>query len=491
LGAGVLEETTLFDAVVKRLSELPDKRRVEFIKMVHEQIRKTPSGTAIPGQIPMSALARRIYLIGQIMDDSKAESPQHLEIQTELDSFRSEIGESGFEPLVNHDKLVENFARHKTAKRGTKFDGFYCLVALYICREEYRVRFDPQKYLARIPASEVKLGQEIGVYFARGLNDEASRHGEKEKPFPQIKPQNLESSLHSVGFTYLQKAELEERTEAFVERHRTPQLDDSTAADDNAHLILYRNRYNSSTDLIKSFLVIKPLHESAGSSKSRYHPTFHIYKAPTEKGGKEWSSAGKVVSLDSGLYVIGGQHRDVLDKRGGNVNKAPVPFRAMDIIYFPWETLDTSPLFSGLMLSVNKDGEALAGRICARPTILQNIDEARIGSMGLSDLEADLIKDQAAESEFAANLAEQDFSHILDIYGQYGSIENLADIIRENSNNHAGEDWGLGSNLTKDAQTFTDDDYGKHIGTLHSAILKDGKPFAEKRDLRVAPLRPL
>lgn len=493
---GDLEEN-LYDQVIVTLRALPKGRQGDLVRDIHKWIQKT--GASAPGvdDLSMSALARRIYLHGLLLGSAFKRqtvkggppAPKHSAIETQLDALADELKIRGFAKLADHNKTVELFCTHKVAEEGTETAGFYTLVALFIWHQEEKCGFDPKSHLHQIPESEVMLGYDIGLFFARRLNDEAKANG-TPKPFPQVAPARPDTDLHRVPFFYLQHKEFAERASRLVEEFRTPKLPDDSFGDDNAHFILFRGRRSNATDLMKSFLVIKPLVTNPRDERVTHHPTFHVYQAPQSLGGATWATPGRILPLQSGLFVIGGQHAQPLDQRSGKVRSAGVPFRSLEMLIFPWTQFDNAQLVGGLALSVNKDGKPLIARICARPTLLQFAEDARTGVVPLKDLEANIAGDLAAEHAAAELATNVDTPHFLDVYDQFGSLGALAQRTAALCNNGTGDAWGLVPGLIKpDGLPLKDSDVESLLEGAFSGVktAKD-EPFSLKRDVRIPPL---
>jgi hypothetical protein len=491
-------ETGLYDQVIDKLRGLPKGRQIELIRDIHKSIRKTGATAPGVGDLPMAALARRIYLHGLLLgieskrrrgDKGGTPAPQHSVLETKLDGLSAELKIAGFAKLSDHEKTVELFCTHKVSEEGTGIEGFYPLVALFIWNQEEKGGFDPKTYRHHIPDSELTLGYDIGIFFARRLNQEAKAQGAL-RPFPQIAPARPETDLHRVQSVYLQHKEFADRAARLVEDYRTPRLPDDSFGDDNAHFILFRGRRSNATDLMKSFLVIKSLVTSPKDDRMTHHPTFHLYQAPQTKGGALWATPGRILPLKSGLFIIGGQHAEPLDQRSGQVRSAGAPFRALELIVFPWEEFDNAQLVGGLTMSVNKDGEPLIGRICARPTLLQTAKDACTGAVNLKDLETNVQADLKAERAAAKRATNVDAALFLDVYERFGSPAGLARRTAELCNNSSGNMWQLAPGLVKKGGApLKDSDIEGMLDTALSQVVNANKePFDVQRDIRIPPL---
>jgi len=434
-------------------------------------------------------------------DKSGPPAPRHLEVEAALDALAAELSLAGFGAVGDHNRTVEYFCTHKVTGRGNDVEGFYVLAALYVWREEAAGRFDPKENRHIIPENEIFLAHNIFLFFARRLNEEAGQHHEK-MPFPHVLPARPDSDYLRVPFFYLQQREYAERVQGLYDAHKTPKLPDESFGDNCAHFILYRSRRSKPVDLMKSFLVIKPLVKNAQDDRVQHYPTFHVYQAPRNLGGSAWGTPGRVLPLKSGLFIVGGQHARELEPRTGRVNDAGAPFRALEMIFLPWGGFDSAPIAGGIIMSVNRDGDPLVGRICVRPTLIQNALDARIGSVPVAGLAEDIAADREAEEKAAALATNIDGSNFLDIYTRFDAgtggegertLIGMAQRIAELSNNHSGENWSLVSGMLKDGGgAMRDADIQGFFEEAVAGVMDaQGEPFSIPRDLRIAPLTPL
>jgi hypothetical protein len=265
--------------------------------------------------------------------------------------------------------------------------------------------------------------------------------------------------------------------------------DESEAGDGNAHFILYRNRRSRPSELIKSFLVLKPP-PNPGSYEQGYHPTVHFYRAPQDEGSWVKVSPGKLVPLESGIFVVGGQRPKPIPKTPSKDPERPEPYRSLEIIYFPWETFRGSSLPSGLAITVNNEAEVLVTRICARPCLLTRSDDARLGAIRIEDLETDLKNDEDKEKEIADLVGHPDPARILEIYEGFGSLKLLGEKIVERCNNHSAGAWAIAPGLMRgDGKAMTDADFERALeDAFREFVTVDGKPFQTTRHVRLPPL---
>ena len=510
MGGYGLAETIDYERVVEALqSLLPDRQRALIARM-DNRIRATAHAAPTADDLPMAALARRIYLFGLFRGREQKmgtgggpPSPLHKVIVDELDDLASKLGIEGFGIVGEMSKPVELFCTHKVLEHSeNSYPGFYTLTALYAWFREAHDGFDPKANGNLIPECEIDLSHRIFLFFARRLNEEAKAAGNwEQRPFPKVLPARKEdAALIRVPYFFVQHPDQAARATSLYETYKTPKSEDGTFGDDCAHFIMYRSRRSKPADLMKSILVIKPLVVRRLDQQVRYHPTFHVYQAPKLLGGAR-GTPGRVLALKPGLFIVGGQHAHELVRGSGEVREAGKPFRALEMIFLPWEGFDDTPLIGGLTMTVNRTGAPMIGRVCVRPTLIQGSEDARIGHVAVSELVTDLLADREAERAAAALARNVDVNRILDIYRNFearatgdadSTIVGLAQRIAELCNNHSQDNWNLVPGLTSNGEAIRDDYIeGIFQDAMAEAVDARGEPFSVGRDLRIAPLGPL
>lgn len=485
-------QSSKLSRVLSCLQAMEPERRKVAVSTLHDAIGQTGLRHSPAEEVRMEDLGRRcFYLALKIGVDLKAAATGKRkagvarlcwkELAAKLESFRKTLGLDGAigEPT---DKDVDHFSTMRVRRRPSLKPGFYLLVALYILSLEEAEAFGDPFYQGLVHP-DAMLAEPIWLLLARRLNDEAEANG-VAFPFEDVKRPRAPVSLRSVTQSFFVHDHLVERMMRVFGRCVSP-------IDSNAHLAVYRMRQSDPHDLMKSFMAWKP-GRSAGDLAS-----LHIYKGPKGEGGTTRSSPGRVIPLDSGLFIIGGQRPEAMRKTPqAGLRPAPAPFRSLELMFFPWNMLDGSHLFPGLILSQNDKGAPLVGHVCARPIIASKHDDIEIGAVPIAKLVASLEHDRDFELEALGGLEvsedviESHSRQVTDIYQEYGSITQLARRIVEACNNQPPR-WKSPVGFKADGKVLTPTMIERLLESAFSDVTHvtdSEKTFNLLSDLLFAPL---
>lgn len=158
-----------------------------------------------------------------------------------------------------------------------------------------------------------------------------------------------------------------------------------------SHFVIYRTMRSNPVAVMKSFLAIS---EPSGVYQDKDAYAFsHIYVPPNATGEKRFSG-GKLLPLDDGVYLVGGQRPYSRARRG-------VPFSSIKVIAIRWHDLERGhKLFPALTLSTNYRGVPIVCRAAVRVTPLGHSSSLELGKVNLADMHADLTSDMKVEKEF-------------------------------------------------------------------------------------------
>ena len=515
----------LYARIVDAFHSLPAERQAKLVAKTNKRIKATMHHKAGRDDLAVAALARRLFIqaisrgraskgIGKGAEGPRQgglATPDFSGITAELRSMRNDLKIAGLGDPVDKDVMYLCGLRHE---KGTQSAGFYVLVALYILREETEDRFDPETHDALLAESEFQLAGLIQTFLARRLNDEAQEvDPDCDFPFTDVSRARAESDYKYVGIRFRQDEDFAERLAAFQERFRF-------GVKGNAHLVVYRGRRANPDQLIKTMLVLKWRRRNPNDVMDVRHHTLHLYRAPRDAGANAWATPGWAVPLEAGLFIVGGQRTDPMAKRRPQRGRAEAsePFRAIEVLYFPWRALEERSLFTGIALTVNDAGTPVVARICARATPLDESDIdptsepfLRLGSVPLADLAANLEKDRVAEESLLAPhedragtvpgagrvkgrsaLTEDELSDLRDRFfapfHEAGSDQGLAGQIAQMCNNDATA-WTVPPGTTNRMGRATVAAVGVNLDKAFKQWTKsDGTDFNPLHDLRHPPL---
>lgn len=158
-----------------------------------------------------------------------------------------------------------------------------------------------------------------------------------------------------------------------------------------SHFVVYRTMRSNPTSVIKSFLAIS---EPSGIYQDKDAYAFsHIYVPPNATGEKRFSG-GKLLPLDDGVYLVGGQRPYSRARRG-------VPFSSIKVLALRWHDLERGhKLFPVLTLSTNYRGVPIVSRAAIRVTPVSHSSKLKLGKVDLGNMIDDLRSDLEVEKEF-------------------------------------------------------------------------------------------
>lgn len=268
-----------------------------------------------------------------------------------------------------------------------------------------------------------------------------------------------------------------------------------------SHFVVYRTMRSSPIAVMKSFLAIS---EPSGIYQDKDAYAFsHIYVPPNATGEKRFSG-GKLLPLDDGVYLVGGQRPYSRARRG-------VPFSSIKVLAFRWHDLERGhKLFPALTLSTNYRGVPIVSRAAIRVTPINHSSGLELGRVNLGDMLQNLSADLKAERSFieGQNLDEAAKANAVENFLTGTSDADIADFSRElirivNNSPGEGERWDAPVDFSKQVrqdrrlqeQRLTKD-------VLRSAISEamqtgmaadeytdaDGTPFEFWKHLRFGPI---
>lgn len=424
--------------IFARLRALGLDRKEEVLGTINKTLRATAETAPKPGEVSAAAIARRIYLYSMIKSETESRksqkakaggktdpdpayvvSPKVLEWHEEFEKFcermlRDRTLPETFE--ISSDQTSQNFAFLKVRSPRHRF--LMSAFSLYIIDFEEATSLDVVND-PRVPRDEVQLADAIRLLFARYLDEDAIA-AKEAAPF-NVRPARPEHDLRAVPFWFVQDEACVARWTRLFQRYQTRA---EHGGDDCAHFALFRERKSKPDTLMKSFLAIRPA-QSNPNGTSYYHPSFHIYQAPNSRTQR--ATPGKVLPTREGVFILGGQYEEPLAKRVDNTLQPPVPFRSLELIYFPWTTFDNEPLINGLMMTINNTKDMMVCRVSARPTLIQHSDDARLGGIAVAQLASHLASIKLKEEEIAAGLSSDTDEHFLDVFQTYPDLLNGTD----------------------------------------------------------------
>ena len=268
-----------------------------------------------------------------------------------------------------------------------------------------------------------------------------------------------------------------------------------------SHFVVYRTMRSNPTAVMKSFLAIS---EPSGIYQDKDAYAFsHIYVPPNATGEKRFSG-GKLLPLDDGVYLVGGQRPYSRVRRG-------VPFSSIKVLALRWHDLERGhKLFPALTLSANYRGVPIVSRAAVRVTPVSHSSKLRLGKVDLADMLHDLSADLEVEKRFISEqeLDEAAKSMAMESFLTGMGDEAVADFSKElirivNNGPGHGERWDAPVDFSKQvkqgqrmqAQRLTKDALRSAVSEAMQTGMAadeykdaDGTPFDFWKHLRFGPI---
>lgn len=287
--------------------------------------------------------------------------------------------------LTLSDDDFSKFCGYATRRRGSQKRLFYAGLALFAVDlvDTGKLKALDQAFVDFVtPEGERDLVPRLRSLFLRALQT-------RRVPTLEVGPR--EYPLVRVG--YRVQPNNFAKLQAFVDNFKS-------AHDGGAHFICYRPRHGHPNVLIKSFLAIQPP-EQVGDGEdedSRSYGFVHVYQMPTV-GKQQRISLGKVLPLEHGLCLVGGQRPMRPEKIKSE------PFHNLKIITVPWHVIThREQLFGGLVLSANYEGAHVVSRVAIRATAIHHSSllGRRLDAIPIDGLAPDLEDDREMEATLSS-----------------------------------------------------------------------------------------
>ena len=383
--------------------------RLELGKL-NDKIRANGKDGSPPSPIRFSELARAIYHLalnaGEIARDearakSRAEPGQKPEqgdnkltprwsmILSAYEELQDELGLGLLEDIPSHH-MIGAFCRYETRRSGShSVKTFYVGLAILVVRLAERGLFDTPFMKVVCAQGEADFPDRVRLALkpildlgrvnpaAASVAQPAAQTTEPAPPepaFPEV----------SISFAYRP-----ERLASFLEYRNHF----ATSHRNQAHFIMYRPSRSDPMRLIKSYLTIRPPEpDDPGVVKF-----IHVYKAPD--GGAERFTFGRVIALDEGVYLIGGQR---------DADRGRWPYKTVKVMAFPWFALTARHTeLRCLTMSSNQKGLHIISRGVVRTTPIGHSSLlTTLGGVEVGQLGADLRADAQIEIEVIKALAD-------------------------------------------------------------------------------------
>ncbi len=375
--------------LLQQLEKLPQDRVSAVLEVLNSELRsELQSGKVGNSTIPVTSVARLLMFYAYSLSDDKksvgkrasANSPSWTGLSKEITAFVSglpaRLQQSSFRSYTD-DKIAQ-FATLASRVKGTASPCFYSTFVLFLIYLNDNGSFDKPYVLNIVPKDDLKLLSNLVYLLSSRFNrqtsmaDSASQDGA---------PPDFEAA---VRFNVLRSNN--DKLTRFINYY-------GSGENGNVHLVLYRAMKSDPLRLMKTFLILSPPRKRNDGANNAVFS--HFYKAPNEKrDGNLRFSGGKVLPLDQGVYLVGGQ-------RPWRPDDKRHPFTSLKVIAFEWIDLDQChPLMTVLVMSTNYKGNMFVSRAVARVTPMTHHADIELEAMTLSELSGRLAQDYKHEAAF-------------------------------------------------------------------------------------------
>ncbi len=291
----------------------------------------------------------------------------------------------------------------------------------------------------------------------------------------------------------------EENFKKYQSFHHKFDFGESTRSE--SHFVVYRTMRSNPISVMKSFLAIS---EPSGIYQDKDAYAFsHIYVPPNATGEKRFSG-GKLLPLDDGVYLVGGQRPYSRVRRG-------VPFSSIKVLALRWHDLERGhKLFPALTLSTNYRGVPIVSRAAVRVTPISHSSKLKLGKVDLGNMLDDLRADLEVEKKFIdeQGLDDSTIATVMENFLAGMDDDAVADFSKElikvvNNGPGQGERWDAPVDFSKQvkqgqkqqSQRLTKDALRSAVSEAMQTGMAadeykdaDGTPFDFWRHLRFGPI---
>jgi hypothetical protein len=381
-----------FEDLLRQLEALEPGRLEVIVQRIDEKLKEGVQSNGQLGRVTYPKLARGMMFYALSIADrarSKKElksnynAPRWATVADQINSFAESLG-GKLGRLTTRtysaDKIAQ-FATLASRRRGAIDQFFYSTILLFILRLHADGHFDTEFFRAIAPREEHHLPSDIMQVFEAALE------------LPIDTEIDVGQTEANVRFN-VQDREMRKLSDFFDQF--------TFGLDQMLHAVIYRPRRSNPKELMKTFLAISPPGVRSGRDVEYDSYTFAHFYRPPYQGQNDRFSGGKVIPLEGGVYLIGGQRRDRL----GIVR---YPFESIKIIALRWFDLHNfHQLLPAVVMSTNYQGEMFVSRAAVRLTAIAHSQDADLRAVPLANLEQDIATDLEREQQIIGNLQEEE-----------------------------------------------------------------------------------
>ncbi len=377
------------------------KNAPEIFKQVFEEFNATFKPKAIVHDnrkgVAGAILSRHLkyHILARTQETKQSARPDYKGFKEEFENFQESLQHhyDGFLPekVVSKNAINDFCNLQSYYNRGSKKPYFYATLALYVIYLYETKKFENDLFMTFLPSSERDFPKKIANWLTIRAADATYSPG-------LTRLSNPADSTYPVSVNYYYTPGNRQKLREFLDRYLIQSNEDRRLGDGGAHFICYRPRSSRPDSLMKTFFWLSPWwsHEPHNPSKNKNANFVNIYIPPGQERKRRprtRRSAGRIIPMEGGIYLIGGQHNASIEKEKENF-----PFQTALCATFPWGSLiSDNPLLQGVIISSNQKYTSLASKVMMRATPICHSKDVYLGEINIEDLEDDIERDMKNE----------------------------------------------------------------------------------------------
>ncbi|MCZ8036498.1 MAG: hypothetical protein O9288_17350 [Novosphingobium sp.] len=362
------------------MNEAKEPIRKQIAEFIEEKFRETIGKPATGDPFHIATLARYVYMLGYSEGEEKRRGTgNHLRLAWDLghaayrDLRQGATWKDRLNDLTGED--LSEFGGNRSLRQGSRVRGQYFSLYVFVVAAHAKGLHKNQYFENVCPYGDRDFVRQCDARIAKfvaGLTSSTAL-----EPPDEDGSDDREIGKVAVTFDYRQSDMA--KFKAYYASHLS---EDTVTNESGLRFVIYRPRQTSPGELMKSFLSVNLATSPASSELAKDGPAYrftHIYSPPKDADGTNGKiSFGKLVPLESGLYLVGGQR--VVESRR-------TPYSSLKIFCFPWPAFTREPqVMQGLLLSANYAGIAMISRFAARVTNIGHSDQLELGAVSSAKL---------------------------------------------------------------------------------------------------------
>lgn len=371
---------------------------------------------------------------------SNTNAPKWTELKRRIETFVSETAPPQIAPLLCRTYTDDKIAQLGTLaarSRGSTDNNFFSTILLYLMHQDARGAFKNEFLHAITSPEDQRFSRSAGTILIDRLT--GGNRATVDEKTREIRP------------LFVVREDQHSKFEEYFRRHSVPRnKEGKRTTQRQLQCIVYRPMRTNPCEVMKTYVSVYEQRSSALDSGGFSYT--HIYDPPKAVQQKRFSG-GRVLPLDDGIYLLGGQRP--LEEYD---NPKPLPFDSLKVIAIRWHDIQRfHSILPALVMTTNYAGKLMVTRAAMRLTPIRHSGDLRLKSVPFLDLETDLMNDlEQEEAEVASieGITETEISAMKEVFPLLTpdfSPSETADQIARICNNdpHTEAGWSAPSGFSR------------------------------------------